>query len=91
MRAGELQPAYDCPGGTFQGAGVKTVALFFEKGTTTRTGLVLPDGARAEPGQGQVLELEIPISLLPEQQRIVGIPDRRQGRRRVLPAMLVLW
>jgi type I restriction enzyme M protein len=22
----------DCPGGTFQGAGVKTVVLFFEKG-----------------------------------------------------------
>src|ERR1035437_5601496 len=27
----------DCPGGTFQGAGVKTVVLFFEKGTKTRT------------------------------------------------------
>ena len=26
----------DCPGGTFQGAGVKTVVLFFEKGTQTR-------------------------------------------------------
>ena len=26
----------DCPGGTFQGAGVKTVVLFFEKGTKTR-------------------------------------------------------
>ena len=26
----------DCPGGTFQGAGVKTVALFFEKGAPTR-------------------------------------------------------
>ena len=25
-----------CPGGTFQGAGVKTVVLFFEKGTPTR-------------------------------------------------------
>jgi type I restriction enzyme M protein len=25
----------DCPGGTFQGAGVKTVVLFFEKGTRT--------------------------------------------------------
>jgi type I restriction enzyme M protein len=25
-----------CPGGTFQGAGVKTVVLFFEKGTNTR-------------------------------------------------------
>jgi type I restriction enzyme M protein len=26
----------DCPGGVFQGAGVKTVVLFFEKGTKTR-------------------------------------------------------
>ena len=26
----------DCPGGTFIGAGVKTVVLFFEKGTKTR-------------------------------------------------------
>ena len=26
----------DCPGGTFQGAGVKTVVLFFEKGVKTR-------------------------------------------------------
>jgi type I restriction enzyme M protein len=26
----------DCPGGTFQGAGVKTVVLFFDKGTPTR-------------------------------------------------------
>ena len=25
----------DCPGGTFQGAGVKTVVLFFEKGAPT--------------------------------------------------------
>ena len=26
----------DCPGGTFQGAGVKTVVLFFDKGKPTR-------------------------------------------------------
>lgn len=26
----------DCPGGTFQGAGVKTVVLLFEKGSSTR-------------------------------------------------------
>jgi type I restriction enzyme M protein len=26
----------DCPAGTFQGAGVKTVVLFFEKGAPTR-------------------------------------------------------
>src|SRR6266516_4021745 len=31
-----LHPVLDCPGGTFQGAGVKTVVLFFEKGTKTR-------------------------------------------------------
>jgi len=31
-----LQTVLDCPGGTFQGAGVKTVVLFFEKGAPTR-------------------------------------------------------
>nr|WP_242466348.1 N-6 DNA methylase [Chromatium okenii] len=31
-----LHTVLDCPGGTFQGAGVKTVVLFFEKGTATR-------------------------------------------------------
>ena len=31
-----LHTVLDCPGGTFQGAGVKTVVLFFEKGRTTR-------------------------------------------------------
>jgi len=31
-----LHSVLDCPGGTFQGAGVKTVVLFFEKGTNTR-------------------------------------------------------
>ncbi len=30
-----LHTVLDCPGGTFQGAGVKTVVLFFEKGATT--------------------------------------------------------
>ncbi len=30
-----LHTILDCPGGTFQGAGVKTVVLFFEKGTPT--------------------------------------------------------
>ncbi len=31
-----LHTVLDCPGGTFQGAGVKTVVLFFEKGMKTR-------------------------------------------------------
>jgi type I restriction enzyme M protein len=31
-----LHTVLDCPGGTFQGAGVKTVVLFFEKGIKTR-------------------------------------------------------
>jgi type I restriction enzyme M protein len=31
-----LYAVLDCPGGTFQGAGVKTVVLFFEKGAPTR-------------------------------------------------------
>jgi type I restriction enzyme M protein len=31
-----LHTILDCPGGTFQGAGVKTVVLFFEKGESTK-------------------------------------------------------
>jgi type I restriction enzyme M protein len=31
-----LHTVLDCPGGTFQGAGVKTVVLFFETGAPTR-------------------------------------------------------
>ena len=31
-----LHTVLDCPGGTFQGAGVKTVVLFFVKGSATR-------------------------------------------------------
>ena len=32
-----LHTVLDCPGGTFQGAGVKTVVLFFDKGAPTRS------------------------------------------------------
>src|SRR3989454_3711913 len=32
----DLHTVLDCPGGTFQGAGVKTVVLFFGKGAPTR-------------------------------------------------------
>lgn len=32
-----LHTILDCPGSTFQGAGVKTVVLFFEKGAPTRS------------------------------------------------------
>jgi type I restriction enzyme M protein len=32
----DLHTVLDCPGGTFLGAGVKTVVLFFDKGTPTR-------------------------------------------------------
>ena len=42
-----LHTVLDCPGGTFQGAGVKTVVLFFEKGAPTRQRLVLPARSRA--------------------------------------------
>lgn len=36
LRDCSLHTVLDCPGGTFQGAGVKTVVLFFEKGKATR-------------------------------------------------------
>ena len=32
----DLHTVLDCPGGTFQGAGVKTVVLFFTKGKPTK-------------------------------------------------------
>ncbi len=32
----DLYAVLDCPGGTFQGAGVKTVVLFFQKGAPTK-------------------------------------------------------
>lgn len=36
LESGNLHTVLDCPGGTFVGAGVKTVVLFFEKGAPTR-------------------------------------------------------
>jgi len=36
LEACNLHTVLDCPGGTFLGAGVKTVVLFFEKGAPTR-------------------------------------------------------
>ncbi len=36
LESSNLHSILDCPGGTFQGAGVKTVVLFFEKGAPTR-------------------------------------------------------
>jgi type I restriction enzyme M protein len=36
LQSCNLHTVLDCPGGTFQGAGVKTVVLFFEKGPPTR-------------------------------------------------------
>jgi type I restriction enzyme M protein len=36
LESSSLYAVLDCPGGTFLGAGVKTVVLFFEKGTPTR-------------------------------------------------------
>jgi type I restriction enzyme M protein len=36
LQSCSLHAVLDCPSGTFQGAGVKTVVLFFEKGAPTR-------------------------------------------------------
>jgi len=36
LESANLHTILDCPSGTFQGAGVKTVVLFFEKGAPTR-------------------------------------------------------
>lgn len=37
LESHNLHTILDCPAGTFQGAGVKTVVLFFEKGEPTKT------------------------------------------------------
>jgi type I restriction enzyme M protein len=37
-----LHTMLDLPGGTFTGAGVKTVVLFFEKGSAVPKSVVLP-------------------------------------------------
>ena len=50
-----LHTVLDMPSGTFQGAGVKTVVLFFEKGAPTRN-LVLQVGCRPQPRQDQSAE-----------------------------------
>src|SRR4051812_49531760 len=39
-----LHTVLDCPSGTFQGAGVKTVVLFFDKGAPTRKTWNVPLG-----------------------------------------------
>jgi type I restriction enzyme M protein len=36
LESSNLHTVLDMPGGTFQGAGVKTAVLFFEKGSATR-------------------------------------------------------
>ena len=36
LESSNLHTVLDCPSGTFLGAGVKTVVLFFEKGAPTR-------------------------------------------------------
>ncbi len=46
LESRNLHTVLDCPGGTFWGAGVKTVVLFFEKGADAKS-LVLP--ARSGP------------------------------------------
>jgi type I restriction enzyme M protein len=48
-----LHTILDCPSGTFQGAGVKTVVLFFEKGAPTEQDLVLPTRPWPQPRQDQ--------------------------------------
>jgi type I restriction enzyme M protein len=48
-----LHTILDCPGGTFQGAGVKTVVLFFEKGAPTRSIWYYQLDPRPQPWQDQ--------------------------------------
>ena len=47
-----LHTVPDCPGGTFQGAGVKGGAVLRE-GSTHPQGVILPARSRPQPGQNQ--------------------------------------
>jgi len=49
----QLHTVLDMPGGTFLGAGVKTVVLFFEKGEPTKKNMVLPTRPWPQHGQDQ--------------------------------------
>jgi type I restriction enzyme M protein len=50
-----LHTVLDLPGGTFQGAGVKTVVLFFREGSADAQGLVLPARSPSQSRQDQPL------------------------------------
>ena len=47
----DLHTILDCPSGTFQGAGVKTVVLFFNKGSRTKKIWVLQAGSGSDDGE----------------------------------------
>ena len=73
-----LHTILDLPGGTFQGAGVKTVVLFFEKGVPTRKTLVLPTRSRPQPRQDQP----------PQRQRPGRLREPPKECRRVAKVMV---
>ncbi len=53
LEGSNLHTILDLPGGTFTGAGVKTVVLFFQKRSTYQKDLVLPVSPRTQHGKNQ--------------------------------------
>ena len=67
-----LHTVPDCPGGTFQGAGVKTVVLFFEKGSPTRKVWFYQLDPGRNMGKTNPLN-DNQVYVLPSQPRTVGL------------------
>ena len=80
--AGKLQPAHRArlPGGTFQGAGVKTVVLFFEKGAPTRKIWYLPARSGPQPGQDQCAQRRRPEGVRRVASQLRGLREIMDGR-----------
>ena len=80
-----LHTILDCPGGTFQGAGVKTVVLFFEKGAPTRKIWYYQLDPGRNLGKTNPLnddDLAEFVKLAEETRRLAQVLDRRRQNDR---------
>ena len=78
-----LRTVLDCPGGTFLGAGVKTVVLFFEKGAPTHKIWFYQLDSRPQPRQDQPAERQRPrrvCRIAKDLRRLRAVVDGGHGR-----------
>jgi type I restriction enzyme M protein len=81
----DLHTVLDCPGGTFQGAGVKTVVLFFIKGKPTKKIWFYQLDSRSQDGQDQRPQRRRPRGLpeaVEDQGRLAQVLDHQGQRHR---------